>query len=151
MGLTFLTITLGSTLIKTDNLEQVHTFISPIYFNFIHVFFLCCVVAIPGAVSWHMAGATMLVSLWRLTKLPKNLSVIQAQAKKDDGDVELSDWLIIVLLPTLVYLTLIVSGVGFLLGQSWAFDALAASCLVLLFSSVIGAWDMLIWIAARSR
>lgn len=150
-GLTFVAVTLGSTLIKKDNLDQVNIFISPICFHFLHVFFLCCMTAVPSANPKLLAAATILSAIWRLTKMPKTYSVVHTQAKKDGADIDLSDWVIIVFLPTAVYLALITSGIGFWWGKPWAVDVLAISCLVLLLSSAKGAWDMVIWVAATLR
>lgn len=50
--------------------------------------------------------------------------------KKKGVDIDHSDWVTIVFIPTAVYLGLIGSGFGFLSGKPWAVDALALSCLV---------------------
>jgi len=150
-GLTFVAVTLGSTLIKKDNLEQINIYISPICFHFIHVFFLCCIMAVPGTNPTLIAGAAILSALWRLTKMPRAYSVVHAGAKKDDTEIDISDWVTVLLLPTTVYLALIVTGIGFLLDKPWAIYILAASCLALLLGSARGAWDTLVWIAATVR
>jgi hypothetical protein len=142
----------GSTLIKKDTLDEINIFLSPICFHFFHVFFLCCMTAVPGAHREVTAGAAIVSGLWRLAKMPKNYSVVHAQAKiKEDSDIEPSDWIIVVFLPTAVYLALIVAGIGFLLQRPWAFYTLAMSCLALLLGAARGAWDSLIWIAANLR
>jgi hypothetical protein len=150
-GLTFVAVTLGSTIIKKENLEQVNVFFSPICFHFLHVFFLCCMTAIPAANSNLLAAATILSALLRLVKIPKNYSVLHALAKKDGVDIDHSDWATTVVMPTMVYLGLIASGIGFLSGEPWAVDALAISCLVLLLGAAKGAWDTVIWVAATVR
>jgi hypothetical protein len=151
-GLMFVAVTLGSTLIHKDNLDRVHAFLSPICFHFLHVFFLCCAFAVPGAHPHLLAGAAILSALWRLTmRMPKTYAVVHAEAQKDQTDIDFSDWVIVVFLPIIVYVVLIVTGVGFWCGQPWAVYTLAASCLVLLLSATKGAWDTLIWIAAALR
>ena len=151
-GLLFVAVTLGATLIHRDNLDQVHAFLSPLCFHFLHVFFLCCACAVPGAHPHLLAGAAMLSALWRLTvSMPKTYAVVRAEAHKEPTEIDLSDWVIVVVLPLLVYVVLLGTGVGFLLGQPWAVATLAASCLVLLLSAAKGAWDTLLWIAAVLR
>ena len=152
MGLMFVAVTLGSTLINKDNIDLVNAFLSPLCFHFLHVFFLCCAFAVPGAHPHLLAGAAILSALWRLTmRMPKTYAVVHAEAKKENADIDFSDWVIVVVLPIIVYVVLMVTGVGFLLGQPWAVSTLAASCLVLLLSAARGAWDTLIWIAATVR
>jgi hypothetical protein len=72
-------------------------------------------------------------------------------AQKDGADIDHSDWVTIVLIPSAVYVSLIAAGVGFLSGKPWAVDALALSCLVLLLGSAKGAWDTVLWVAASVR
>jgi hypothetical protein len=146
-GLTFIAVTMGSTLIKKENMHQVNIFVSPICFHFLHVFFLCCMTAIPGVNPKLLAGATILSAFWRLVKLPKTYSVIRTRVK-ENNDVDLSDWSMVVAFPTAVYLTLIASGIGFMLEKPWAIEILAISCLSLLLISTKAAWDLVIWIAA---
>jgi hypothetical protein len=79
--------------------------------------------------------------------MPKNYSVLRALAQKEDSDIDRSDWVLLVVLPTIVYLSFIAAGIGFLSGKAWAVPVLAASCLVLLLVSARGAWDTLVTIA----
>jgi hypothetical protein len=55
-GLTFVAVTLGVTIIKTENMDKVNVFFSPICFHFLHIFFLCCLTDIPGASPQFIAG-----------------------------------------------------------------------------------------------
>jgi len=151
-GLMFVAVTLGATLIHQDNLDRVHAFLSPLCFHFLHVFFLCCAFAVPIAHPTLLAGAAILSALWRLIlSIPKTYAVVHAEAQKVPTEIDWSDWVFVVFLPLLVYVVLLVTGVGFWCGQPWAVSTLAASCLVLLLSATKGAWDMLIWIAATVR
>jgi hypothetical protein len=148
-GLTFVAVTLGSALIRKDTLTEVNVFLSPLCFHFLHVFFLCCMTAVPGAHPGLTGVAAIVSALWRLTKLPKTYSVLRAQAKieETDVDIDLSDWVLLVVLPTTIYLSLIAAGIAFLSGNSWAAPVLAASCLALLLGTAISAWDTLVTIA----
>jgi Ni,Fe-hydrogenase I cytochrome b subunit len=104
----FVAVTLGATLIHKDNLDRVHAFLSPICYHFLHVFFLCCAFAVPGAQPHLLAGAAILSALWRLTmRMPKTFAVVHAEAKQEHTEVDLADWMIIVFLPIIVYVVLI--------------------------------------------
>ena len=146
-GLTFVAITLGSALIRKDTLTEVHVFLSPLCFHFLHVFFLCCVTAVPGAHPGLTGVAAIVSALWRLTKMPRTCSVLRALAKREEPDIDLSDWVLLVVLPTTIYLSLIAAGIGFLSGKLWAAPILATSCLMLLLGSAASAWDTLVTIA----
>ena len=150
-GLTFVAVTLGSALISKDSLTEVHVFLSPLCFHFLHVFFLCCMTAVPGAHPGLTGVAAIVSALWRLTKMPRTCSVLHAlakrQKKREEPDIDLSDWVLLVVLPTTTYLSLIAAGIGFLSGKLWAAPILATSCLVLLLGSAASAWNTLVTIA----
>jgi hypothetical protein len=150
-GLMFIAVPLGSALIRKENLAEVDVFLSPLCFHFLHVFFLCCMTAVPGANSELTGVAAITSALWRLTRMPKNYSVLRALAKKEESDIELFDWVLLVFLPIAIYLSLIAAGVGFLSGKAWAVPVLASNCLGLLLASARGAWDMLVAIAVLVR
>ena len=151
-GLMFVAATLGSALISKENLTQVDAFLAQLFFHFLHVFFLCCMTAVPGATNAGLTGLAAIVSAsWRLTIIPKTYSVIRALAKKEESDIDFSDWMLFVVLPTTIYVSLIAAGIGLLSGTSWGAPTLAASCLTLLIGSARGAWDTLVSIALLIR
>jgi hypothetical protein len=150
-GLMFIAVPLGSALIRKENLAEVNVFLSPFCFHFLHVFFLCCMTAVPRANPWLTGIAAIVSAALRLTTLPKNYSVLRALSRKEESDIDRSDWVLLMVLPTTIYLSFIAAGIGFLLGMAWAVPVLAASCLVLLLVSVRGAWDTLVTIAVIVR
>jgi hypothetical protein len=150
-GLMFVAVTLGATLINKSSLKQVDVFLSPLFFHFLHVFFLCCIFAVPGGDPRIVAVAAIVSALWRLmVRIPQAVQVMRATSRSDH-DVDMSDWTKTTVLPVIVYLAMIVAGAGLLLRAPWALDILAASCLALLIGSAKGAWDTLVWIAATLR
>ena len=146
-GLMFIAVPLGSALIRKDNISEVNVFLSPLCFHFLHVFFLCCMTAVPRANPWLIGVAAIVSASLRLTTMPKNYSVLRALARKGDSDIDHSDWVFLVVLPITIYLSFIAAGIGFLSGKAWAVPVLAASCLALLLVSARGAWDTLVAIA----
>ena len=150
-GLMFIAVPLASTLIRQDNIAQVNVFLSPLCFHFLHVFFLCVMVAVPGG-NFSLTGVAAIVSaLWRLAGMPRHFSVIRTERKNPEAEVHLSDWLLLIVLPTIVYVALIAAGIGFLTGASWAVPILAASCIALLLGAARGAWNTLVTIAVLIR
>ncbi|HET9401860.1 MAG TPA: hypothetical protein VFO34_13015 [Candidatus Acidoferrales bacterium] len=84
--------------------------------------------------------------------MPKHYSVLRTEAKRDEAEIDVSDWMLLVVLPIAIYVSLIAAGAGFLSGKSWAVLTLAASCIALLLVAARGAWDTLVTIAViRSK
>jgi len=55
-------------------------------------------------------------------------------------------------LPLLCFLALDAAGAAFIVGYSAAFNALAVAMLVILVLGIVGAWDLMIWMAlTRAR
>ena len=151
-GLMFVAVPLASALIRKDNLPVVNVFLSPFCFHFLHVFFLCGMVAVPAANPFLTGVAAIGSALWRMPGMPKHVSILRSERKNPQAEIHLSDWLLLVVLPTIIYVSLIVAGIGFLSGKSWAVHMLAASCIGLLLVAARGAWNTLVTIAViRSR
>jgi hypothetical protein len=151
-GLMFIAVSLGWKIINKDNLPQVNVFLSSFCFHFLHVFFLCCVITVPAGNTHLLAGSAIVSGFLRLTKMPGTYSLIRNETRRGaESGVELSDWVTIVILPTIVDLGLIAAGTGFFLDEPWAVYTLAACCLALLLGSARGAWDMLVWIATNLK
>ena len=115
--------------------------------SFLHVFFLCGMTAVPGA-KHSITGATAIGSaLWRLAGIPRHFSVLRAETKNEQAEIDRSVWVFLVVLPTAIDVSLITSGIGLLSGKAWAVPILAASCIGLLLAAARGAWDTLVTIA----
>jgi len=151
-GLMFIAVPLASGLIRKDNIAQVDVFLSPLCFHFLQVFFLCCATAVPLANPSLTGLAAIGSALWRLTGMPKHCSVLRTEARREEAEIDISDWMLLVVLPIAIYGLLIAAGIGFLSGRWWAVPILAASCIALLLVAARGAWDTLVTIAElRSR
>jgi len=147
-GLMFIAVTLGVTLIKKETLDRVEAFVSPIFYHFMHVFFLCCAFAVPGSNAKLLAAAAFLSGLWRLARIRKAFLVVHERSQHPEDEIDYWDWLGIIFFPIIIYLVLITAGIGLWLGTPWAIYALAASCLSLLLCAARQAWETLVWIAA---
>jgi len=150
-GLTFVAITLGATLIKKETLDQIDVYITPFCFHFLHIFFLCCVTAIPNVDPRLLGGAAIVSAVWRAMSLPKSHKVIRVNAQKPDSEIDSWDWVTVIYVPAIIYVAFIAAGVGLFLFMPWAIWVLATSCLALLLASAKGTWDSLVWIAATIK
>lgn len=145
MGLMFVAVTLGWRLIKKDTIALTHVFLTAIVFHFLQVLLLCCLVAVPVDSPLLLAGGAAGSALIRLGGIPATCRRLRAEAKR--VEITRTDWFNIVLMPSGVYLALILAGAGLYSGAVWALPLLAGSCLFMLLGSAYGAWDMLLWIA----
>jgi hypothetical protein len=147
-GLMFIAVTFGSRLITKEKLPQVDTFISPICYHFVHVFFLSCVALVPTAGPRVLGVIIVISAVWRLLQIPKSYRMMKI-ASQESGDVEMSDWILGLYLPGAVYALLIAAGLSYLFESAIAPNLFAASLICLLMVGLRGAWEMLIWIATK--
>jgi hypothetical protein len=147
-GLMFIAVTFGSRLITVEKLQHVDTFISPICYHFIHVFFLCCVASTPTAGPKVLGLMITITAIWRLAQIP-TLYRRTKTAARDNSDVETSDWVLGLVLPSAVYALFITAGLSYLLESALAPNLFAAALICLLMIGMKAAWEMLIWIATK--
>jgi hypothetical protein len=69
------------------------------------------------------------------------------EAQRRNGDIELSDWLLAILLPLLCHVGIVVTGAAFIQRAGFAVVSLAVATLTLLFLGIHGAWELLVWMA----
>ncbi len=63
------------------------------------------------------------------------------------NDVELSDWLSGIVVPLVAYVVTIGSGLGFLFDVDLAFTGVAIASVIVLFTGIFGAWELMMWLA----
>ena len=148
-GLMFIAVTFGSDLFKKSaSLERVHVFFSSISYHFINVFILCAIAAAPDTTDQVLAIGVFLVGLVRLSKLPRAFKIVHAAMSEGQG-VDYEDWIQILILPSIIYLSFVVNGVAFYQHASFARDQFAATVILQLITAVWAAWDMVLWLATR--
>jgi hypothetical protein len=147
-GLMFIAVTFGSRLITPEKLEYVEAFFSPICDHFIQAFLLCAVALIPIAGPGTLGVTILLTTLFRIGELARTYRLTKA-ASKESHDIETSDWVLGVILPAAVYVSLIATGVCFLMGNAAAPALFAISLLCLLVIALRRVWEMLLWIATK--
>ena len=145
-GLMFLSVTFGSSLVTRETAHISRAFLNPIYEHFVQVLLTAWLTTVP-VLDWSVFGSLLVVlGLLRLTTLPRVFRHYQ-EAQRRAGDVDLSDWLMAIVLPLLCHLGLLVTGAAFVLHASGAVASLAVVTLTLLFIAIHGAWELLVWMA----
>jgi hypothetical protein len=147
-GLMFIAVTFGSRLITKEKLDYVEAFFSPICDHFIQAFLLSAVALIPIAGPKALGATTILTTAFRIGELARTYRLTKA-ASRESHDIETSDWVLGVILPAAVYVSLIATGVCFLLGNAAAPALFAISLLCLLVIALRRVWEMLLWIATK--
>jgi hypothetical protein len=151
VGLMFVAVTFGSNVVKTENTASVRSFLDPTFTHFVQVLFTACLIAVPA-----MSGTLMGVLLIAIGGL-RAAALVQVfrhmrKAQQAHHDLEFSDWISGIVLPSLCYLALGGTGVAFILGLAAAFSALAVVTIAILMIGVFGAWELMVWLAlTRAR
>jgi hypothetical protein len=147
-GLMFIAVTFGSRLITHEKLEYVEAFFSPICDHFIQAFLLCAVALIPIAGPRVLGATIMLTTGFRIVQLTRTCRLTKA-ASQESHDIETSDWVLGLILPAAVYVSLIATSVCYLLRSPAAPGLFAISLLCLLVIALRRVWEMLLWIATK--
>ena len=151
VGLMFVALTFGSSLVTEQTSPTARSFLDPTFNHFVLVLLTACLVLIPTMGPALLGVLLLLIGLLRIAFLFRIYRHMRA-AQQTSSDIELSDWITGVALPLLCYLSLGVTGIGFMACCAQAFNALAAVTLALLLLGVFGAWELLVWMAiARAR
>jgi hypothetical protein len=151
IGLMFVAVTFGSSLVGAQSTASARSFIDPPFYHFVYVLVAACLVAIPAMTAPVLGVVVLAISVLRTAALIR-IHRHMREAHRKFGDIELSDWLSGIVIPLVCYLVLGASGAGFLAGYRAAFNGLALATLGALLLGIFGAWELMIWMAlTRAR
>jgi hypothetical protein len=145
-GLMFVAVTFGSSLVTKETTATTRAFLDPIYAHFVQVLVTSCLLTVPTLQAWFLGVPLITLKEVRLLRLFWVLRRYQ-EAQRKHGDIELSDWLLSIVIPLLCFILLLATGVGFIVGAPAALTGLAIVTLTLLFIGVHGAWELFVWMA----
>jgi hypothetical protein len=146
VGLMFVAVTFGSSIIKPETSGTARSFIDPTFTHFVQVLFMSCLVVIPTMRPRLFGWLLLTVSALRFAALFR-VHRHMRRAQRTHNDIELSDWVSGIVVPLLSYLLLGATGVGFVHGHAGAFTALAIVTIAILMLGVFGAWELMLWMA----
>jgi hypothetical protein len=147
LGLMFVAVTFGSSLVTKETAQSARAFLDPTYLHFGQVLLTGVLLTIPTL------GPTFLGSLLLATALLRIFGSFHVfghyrKAQEKHGDIELSDWIVSIIIPLLCHLLLATCGIGFLQERlSIALTGLAIVNVTLLAIGIQGAWELLVWMA----
>lgn len=145
VGLMFVSVTFGASLVRAETMAQTRSFVDPTVMHFVQVLFTACLVLAPTIESWIFGGILIVIGCGRtfgLVRVGRNL----ARAARDNGDVELSDWISTLVLPFAMHVGLAGAGLSIVLEHP-SLSALAVVTVGVLLTGVYSAWEMMLWLA----
>lgn len=150
VGLMFVAITFGSSMIKVDNPDAMRAFLDPTLGHFVQVLVTACIVVAPSPGPALFGTLVIAVGVLRLATLVR-IQRHMREANRRAHDVELSDWISGIFLPLVAYAVVAGCGVAFVCGRA-PFGLLATATVVVLLNGIYGAWELMVWLAlSRSR
>jgi hypothetical protein len=145
-GLMFVAVTFGSSLVTKETAQSTRAFLDPTYMHFVQVLLTACLLSVP-TLGRSVLGCVLIgVGAFRLVRLHWVFGGYR-DAQRQHGDIELSDWVMSIVLPLLCHASLMAIGGGFILRKAAAPSALAVVTMVLLFIGIHGAWELFVWMA----
>jgi hypothetical protein len=146
-GVLFIVISLGPSIIATENTTGVRAFISPNAVYFTTVLVVSNVLMAPdisqSLVGWLLivGAALSLLYLW---------SVKGPQRWRENG-LSVLDWIWYIGLPYLAYAIVLVAGVEVLRGGDEAMLLIAGTMIFMLVIGIRNAWDLAVWMPMQER
>src|SRR5258708_5360429 len=122
-GLLFISLTFGVGVALGDVAKSVRIWVEPALNDFVEVLLISCLAMVPGFHPGLYGLILILYNLWRGWRL---LEIYKwFKAANSPNDLELADWLEIIIFPGVIYLLLLCCGIGFILVLPWAVNGLA--------------------------
>jgi len=148
IGLMFIALTFGAKLVTPETVGLTRWILSPIIYHFAHAFLLACLALVPDNAPLLVGAAAIITAVYRLIKIPILIKQLK-KAEQDHHDIELSDWILDIVIPIILYAALTINGLALLNNLEWSQSGIAFSVVALLFLGFMSAWDMLIWMAMQ--
>jgi hypothetical protein len=146
IGLMFVAVTFGADLVRSESTTSARAFLDPPFAHFVTVLFTACLMLIPTMSQALLGSALLVLTTVRAVALV-GITRRMRDAHRRYQDVELSDWMMGVVLPAAGYAGLIAAGAGFVAGWVATFSALAGVIVGVLLLGILGAWELVIWLA----
>ncbi len=151
IGLMFVAITFGASLITEETSASARSFIDPTFTHFVHVLVTACLMVIPNMNATWLGVLLVVLALVRASALVRIFRHMR-EAQQKHNDIELSDWLSNIVVPGACYVALAAAGAMFVGGVAFAFTVLAGVTIAIMLNGIFGAWELMVWMAVtRSR
>jgi hypothetical protein len=145
-GLMFVAVTFGSSLVTRESAATTRAFLDPTYTHFVQVLLTGCLLTVPTLGATFLGCVLLAAAALRIVALYAVFRRYQ-EAQRKFGDLEMSDWVVSIVLPLLCHLLILASGAGFILRRAAALTILAVAIMALLLIGIHSAWELFVWTA----
>jgi len=146
-GALFVVISLGPSIIASENKTGVRAFISPnaVYFTSVLVVSHAMLSsAIPREITgWLLCAGALLCMLY--------LWSTRAPRRWRENKLSVLDWIWYIALPYLAYALTLVAGIGVLHDGAQALPGVAATMIFMLVIGIRNAWDLAVWMPMQEK
>ena len=147
-GLQFVVIALSSDSPAQGGEEALNTFATPTIVHFCAVLLIAAFLSTPGQTPHTLSLCLTLAGLAGLTYA----IVVMIRARRQSGYAPvLEDWIWHIVLPTIAYAALFITGFSLRWHPAPALYVVATTALLLLFIGIHNAWDAAVYLSLRRR
>lgn len=152
IGLVFVVITLVRDLRSPvqPNEQGVSTFTTPIVIHFGAALYVSAVFIVPWRAYGGVALLVGLCGLYGIIHMSR-IVVRTARYPSEDYTPDLEDWIWYNFVPLLAYLSVLGGAIALSHASQQALFAIAGGVMLLLFTGIRNAWDVVTYLAVRSR
>ena len=147
VGLTFVAVSIGTSIFNEDHSSAMRAFITPTVVHFAAVLFAGLLITIPTQ-SWRTLGS-LLAAGGLIGSIYCGSLAIQ-MIVRHKFNVDLIDRLFYALLPLSGYMLALIAAVLLLMQSTVSPNLIAAAVLILLLAGIRNAWDMMVWIVIKT-
>ena len=145
IGLIFVVVTLMQDRSRSSVMAGSRLYMGPVVLQVSFVLVLSAAALIPGIQRQPYAIATMVVALWGLLRAVQ--SAVGIRLLKEE--VHWTDFWFYGVIPTILFLALVLVGWAFWSGADWAARGVALAITALLLLAIRNEWDLVTWLAPR--
>jgi hypothetical protein len=142
-GLLCVVITLGVSLAATPAARGVHAYMTPVLVHFAGVLFISLILLVPWPSPWP---AALILGAGGLGGIGYAAAVVNLLRRLDFVSISPGDWICYAGAPALADAALVAGAIDLVTQATFTPYAIAAAAMLLLFVSIIDAWDMTLWI-----
>lgn len=148
IGLIFIAISFGARLVPTQAESSVRAFVVPTVIHFGIVLSLSIFTLIPTYTALGLSAMLMMIGSVGIAYATGVLRQMRLHHRQQQA-LDAHHWWWHLLFPLLSYLSILVAGIGLLMGLSWLLNALAVAVISLIVVGLRNTFDLMMWIARQ--
>ena len=149
VGLMFVAISLGTRLITERSVPALRVWVHPTLIHFIYVLVIATIIMVPTLTRSPLGILLVFAGLLSFGNALRMVPYMWQQQREQEADR--GDWVWYLIVPSIIYLLFVGTGIGLLLGDNRALNVLAFAIILLLVNGIRNAWDMVVWITIKTE